>query len=138
MAGQKIFLSCLVTLILFNLLFYITGYNDSFLSYESILSLFITLGLTAIVIAVLPVIDSESTAKWFLSIVMMASILYRFTVTIPVIDWELPPIGIGLATNLSGMFDADINSLSFMPFIFFTIIGLIGLISGMISMSGGE
>ena len=138
MAGQKIFLGCLITLILFNLLFYITGYNDSYLSSSSIIGLFVTLGLVAVAISVLPIIDSESTAKWFLSVVIMASILFQFTVTIPVVEWEMPPIGIGLATNLSGMFSSDINSLSFMPFIFFTMIGLIGLISGIISMSGGE
>src|SRR4030042_5769580 len=135
MVAQKIFLSCLTTLILFNLLFFLTGYNTSFLSYDSVTGIFITLGIIAVIVSALPLVDSESTMKWFLHTIIICSILYSFSFKI--LGYPIN-VGIGLASNLSNMFSSDIATLSFMPWLFFTFLGLLGVICGVISTSGGE
>lgn len=135
MAATKIFLSCLTTLILFNALFFITGYNTSIISYESILGVFLTLGGIAILISLIPTTSASGTIKWFMAIIIMTSIMYSITFT--VLTYNLT-VGIGLASNLTNMFSGDLNSLSFMPWLFFMVIGLIGLISGIMATSGGD
>lgn len=135
MAGQKIFISCLVTLILFNILFFVTGLNSELFTYDKVLATFVTLGIIAVVISALPIIDSESTMRWFVSIVIICSIMY--SITFNVLGYNIT-IGVGLASNLTNMFVANINNISFLPWLFFTSISLLGIISGIMAMSGGD
>ena len=133
MGSQKIFLSSLAILIVFNVLFYVSGYNDKILSAMHVISILLSLGLIAIGISVLPFAGGEVTITWFVKVVILISILYQ-------IDFKMMgfkfPIGIGLVSNLTIMFSESIEELSFMPWIFFNIVGIVGLISGIISMSG--
>lgn len=135
MVAQKIFISCMATLIIFNLLFFLTGYNTSWIAWDSVTGVFITLGIIAVIVSALPLIDSESTMKWFMHTIIICSIMYSFSFTI--LGYPIN-VGIGLASNLANMFSSDINTIAFMPWLFFTFTGLLGVICGVISVSGGE
>ena len=140
MGVKKIFISILATLIFFNIIFYVISLSG-FLFYESdIVSVFLTLGVIAIGVSIAPIVDSEGPIVWFMSIIVICSILYQIKLTIPVIHVNLPPIGVGLVTRLTNLpvCSSDINSIWFMPFIFFHTLGLMGVISGILSISGGS
>lgn len=135
MGAQKIFVSCLITLVLFNILFYLTGYNVSMMDTGTIISMFVTAGLLAATIAMIPTTSGGGTLTWFISTLMMLALLYA--IDVPIFTYTLR-IGVGLVSNLTGMFSGDVNSLSFLPFMFFNAIGLIGILSGVMMMNSGD
>jgi hypothetical protein len=140
MASGKIFLSVLVTLIFFNIVFYLIGYNSEIVSTDRIIGVFITLGVIALLAGLLPLTDVGAPAKWLMSIISILSILYAITIPlskIPLLKLPDQKYGVGLASSLIGMFSSDPASISFIPFLFFTSLSLIGVISGMMAISGG-
>jgi hypothetical protein len=130
---MKIFISCLITLILFNVVFYILGISSYLLSWNVIFGLFTTLGIIAVVVSVLPVVDSESAAQWFVSVVFVVALM--FSVQLNILTYSFP-VGLGLATHVIEVFDSDPNTLAFLPWLFFTGIGLIGTLTGILTMAG--
>jgi hypothetical protein len=104
------------------------------LSASSIIGIFITLGIIVVLISIVPTLGVAPAIKWFMSSIIFISIFY--SVTVNLLTYNLT-IGIGLATNIISMFSGDPNSLSFLPWIFFTSLGLFGVICGMFSISSG-
>lgn len=135
MASGKIFLSVIVTLIIFNIVFYLTGYNSEIVSTKRIIGVLITLGIIAIMLGFVPVTDMGTPAKWLMSLITMISIL--FSISFQVLTHDVT-IGVGLASSLITMFSSDPASINFIPFLFFTALSLIGVISGMLTISGGD
>jgi hypothetical protein len=135
MTTMKIFVTCLIILFLFNLGFYILGVSTYLLSWSVIFGLFTTLGIIAVAISVLPIVDSESAVQWFVSIVFVVALLYSVNLNILTYNF---PVGIGLATHVIEVFDSDPEALSFLPWLFFNGVGLIGVLSGILTMVGGD
>lgn len=135
MVAQKIFISCMVTLVLFNFVFYVSGLNADLLSAGSLIGFFLTLGAIAVVVSVIPLLNGGSVLQWFSSSLIMIGLFY--SVNLSVLTYNVP-IGIGLASNITNMFSSDMTALSFMPFLFFTAVGLIGIISGIIMFAGNS
>ena len=134
MGTQKIFLSSVVTLLFFNIAFYIIGLNETLLSAGSIIGYFITLSVIAVIISIIPTTSAGSTITWLMRVVIIVSIIY--SVSFNVLTYSLS-VGVGLCTQLTNMFSSSVNSLEFIGWLFFTIIGIVGTISGIIAMSGG-
>lgn len=132
MGMGKVFAGSLFTLILFNMVFYLSGYSPSILNAGQLLGTFITIGLIAIGIALIPFTTSSSTVRWFMSIVIVISLIY--SVSFNILTWNVT-IGVGLSTNLANMFPSSTSSIAFMPWLFFTFLGLLGLVSGIVAIS---
>ena len=131
--SQKLFLSALTVLILFNAIFYISGYNDALFSLESLINIFVLVGVTVVVISIIPFLGGENTVMWFAKTIIIVGFLYQ--VRFNVMGYNFP-VGVGLVSNLTGMFSESIEELSFMPWIFFHLIGVIGLIGGLTMDTG--
>lgn len=134
MGTQKIFLSSIITLLVFNIAFFITGYNDTLLSATSIIGYFLTLAVIAVVISIIPTTSAGSTITWLMRVVMVVSIIY--SVSFNVLTYTLT-VGVGLCSKLTNMFSSNVNNIGFIGWLFFMIIGLVGTVSGLLSMSGG-
>lgn len=133
---MKVFLLCIMTLIFFNLLFWILGLNYEFITITSIISIFLVLGGIAIVVAIIPTTNAGGAVLWLMSMVIMAGLFYK--VQVGILQYNIQ-VGIGLSTNLANMFSTNINELAFLPYIFFQLLGLGGVISGMVLVaSSGE
>lgn len=135
MGTQKIFISSILTLAVFNIAFYIVGLNETLFSYGSIIGYFITLGVIAVGISIIPTTSAGSTITWLMRVVIVVSIIY--SISFNVLTYTIS-VGMGLCTQLTNMFSSDINNITFIGWVFFTIIGLVGTISGIVSMSGGS
>jgi hypothetical protein len=134
MGSAKVFLSCLVVLILFNVIFYLITTNGQLVLTNSIFSSLITLGLIAVVASVVPFTGGETALRWFFSTLLMVGIVFGTDVT--VLGYTFP-IGIGLGSNMINLFSADVSGLGMLPFLFFTFISLIATISGIMLTAGG-
>lgn len=134
MAGEKILVCVITILVFFNLIFYVSGYNSELASSSAILNYFVHFGIIAVIIAMLPTTSGSGTINYVLGGAIMLGILYAFDFTLLGYHFQL---GIGLASNLAGMFDSDPGAFSFLPNLFFNMLGLIGVISGMIILAGG-
>lgn len=130
----KAFISVLVVLVLFNAVFYIAGYNDDLLSFSSIIGIFLSLGVIAVVVSIIPTTSAGSTISWFLQTIMILSILY--SISFSVLTYNLT-IGVGLVTKLTNMFSGSVNDLSFIPYLFFHLLGIIGLLAGLLGAKEG-
>ncbi len=134
MGAQSIFIKILAVLITFNFLFYLVGWNSGFLDVAGIIGIFVGLGVITVIIAIIPFTYASTSIKWLMSTIVVVSIIYRFDFDI--LTYHLS-YGIGLASSLSAMFNSNPNVLGFMPYLFFTFLGLIGLITGIVAMGGG-
>ncbi len=139
MVAQKIFVSCLIALVLFNFIFYVSGLNPDLLSAESLIGIFIALALIAVIASIIPTVSAGGTVSWFLWTAIMAGLFYSvsFDIQLGIFSRHII-IGFGLASHLTEMFVGDINNVSFIPWLFFTTIGLIGVISGIVMAGGGN
>lgn len=135
MVAQKIFVSCIITLVLFNFIFYVSGLNPELLNTGNLIGIFVSLGVIVVIAAVVPTVSGGGTVKWFAWSLIMLGLFY--SVTFQVLGKNIP-IGFGLASNLTNMFSGDLESISFMPWLFFTAIGMIGVISGIVMTGGGS
>lgn len=143
MVGTKVFLSCLITLVIFNFLFYMMGYNNKLLDYTRIISTVVVFGIIVVVVSIIPTTSAGGSIKWLIMSLIAVTMFYSYTFTID-IDWGLIQyhsapltIGIGLCTTILDVFGTmNMNSLTFLPWLFFTFLGLVGVISGIIAMSG--
>lgn len=104
---------------------------------SSIIGIFLTLGVIAVGVSVIPTTSGGSTITWFLSTIIVLSILY--SISFNVLTFNMT-VGIGLVTKLTNMpqFSSDLNNIGFMPYLFFQVIGLIGLIGGIFAMKGSS
>ena len=135
MVALKIFLSCTITLILFNMIFFLSGVTPTLLTWETVFGALITLGVIAVVVSVIPIADSETTMRWFMSSVFMVCMFY--SVNVSVLTYNLT-VGIGLVTRLTSLFSNNINSIGFIPYLFFTFIGLAGVITGIVAVGSSD
>jgi hypothetical protein len=133
MVAEKVFVSCIIVLLLFNFIFYVSGYNPDLLSVGSIIGIFVTLGGIAVIVSFIPTVSAGGTVQWFATSLIMVGLFY--SVSFQVLSYNVH-IGLGLASNITNMFSADMGTIAFMPFLFFTAIGLIGIISGIIMFAG--
>ena len=129
------FISCLTTLIIFNFLFFITGLNTDILSASSIIGIMVSLAVIAVAVSLIPTTSASGSMNWLMGMVIAVSLF--FSVSFTVFTYDIT-IGVGLATHITDMFPLDMESLMFMPWLFFTIIGILGTVSGIMAMSGGE
>lgn len=134
MGAQKIFIICLFIFVFFNVIFYMAKLNTFMLSASSIIGIFITLGGIAVILSIIPTTNAAPALKWFMSIILVVSIFYSITIPGGLMGPTIT-IGIGIATNIISMFSSDTNSFSFLPWIFFTILSLLGVVCGMLSIS---
>lgn len=135
MAGTNILLICLSTLALFNILFFLAGYNANLFSVSTIISILLTLGIGAVVLSSIPTASNGGAVQWILSALLFISLFYQVDFTIMGRPYS---VGIGLVTNLTNHFSASPTELSFMPFLFFHVLGFVGVITGIMSASGGD
>lgn len=134
MVAEKVFVSCLIALVLFNFVFYVSGLNPDLLSVGSLIGIFITIGGIAVVVSVIPFLNTGGSVSWFGNSLIMLGLFY--SVGFDVLSYHVQ-IGIGLASNLTNMFNSDLNSITFMPYLFFLALGVVGTLAGIIMMSGG-
>jgi hypothetical protein len=132
MAMEKVFGVCMVILLLCNIVVYLTTTNGTLLSSDLIVRNFITLGLVAILASVIPLTEGGTSIRWFVGALAILTLLFRITVTISGYDLT---VGIGLATNIIGLFSD--SGLGLLPYLFFWFIGILATISGIIFTSGG-
>jgi hypothetical protein len=133
MASAKLFLSCLVALVFFNIVFFIMGLYGTLFSSSTVIGMIIALGLIAVGASVVPTVSVSGAITWFMAIVMTMSILYSFS--FQVLSYPIS-YGLGLCSNLANMFSGDLSSIGFLPWLFFNSIGLIGLVSGVLAIGG--
>ena len=164
MAIEKMFFSCLIILILFNfLLFVIPGGNSDLLSVSSIIGIFTGAAVIVALASFVPTTEAGSGFRWVLNIVIALCLFYNVDFTIggtsyngtllPGRPSNLTPIGlptvttggtwnikfgVGLATNITKIFSSDPNTLAFIPWLFFTFVGLMGAICAILMMAGGD
>lgn len=135
MASEKILTIVIATVVFFNLVFYVTGYNATLVNASTIISELVSVGVIAILISLIPTTSASGAVTYLLSGVVMLTILYSFNFSILTYNIQ---IGVGLVSNLSSMFPGDPSSLSFLPFLFFNMLGLLGVVSGMIVLAGAN
>jgi len=133
MASAKLFLSCLVALVFFNIVFFIMGLYGTLFSSSTVIGMIIALGLIAVGASVVPTVSVSGSIKWFMAIVMVMSILYSFSFT--VLSYPIS-YGLGLCSNLANMYSGDLSTIGFLPWLFFNSVGLIGLVSGVMAIGG--
>jgi len=135
MGSSKVFLSCLMTLILFNFVFYLITTSGQLVPVDIIIGNLITLGLITVVASVIPFTGGETAMRWFFSTIMMLCIIFRLDITILTYNVS---VGIGLGSNMINLFAGDIAGLGLLPFLFFTFISLIATISGIMLTAGSD
>jgi hypothetical protein len=135
MASEKILTVVLAIVIFFNLIFFITGYTADMINASSILGYFVSVAIIGVIISIIPTTSASGAVTYLLSGVLMMMTLYGFDFTVGGYHVQL---GIGLVSNLAGMFSSNPNSLAFLPYLFFNALGLLGVLSGIIILAGGN
>jgi len=133
MASSKIFLGCLVTLILFNMIFFIAGLYGTLFTSSNVIGMIIALGLIAVGASVVPTVNVTGAIKWFMALTIVMSLLYSYQFS--VLSYPIS-YGLGLCTNLTNLYSGDLSTIGFMPWLFFNGVGLVGLISGVMTIGG--
>jgi hypothetical protein len=109
--------------------------NPDLLSVGTLIGVFITIGTVAVIMSVIPLLSAGGTVSWFGSSLIMLSLFY--SVGFDVLGYHLQ-IGVGLASNMTNMFNSDLNSITFLPYFFFLALGVVGTLAGIVMMSGGS
>jgi len=105
---------------------------------DAVIGLVITLGIIAVLISLIPLTSGSSAVKWFISTILVTCLLFSYSFTLDLIVFKRDVnVGIGLCGNLMGLFSSSVENITFMPYLFFLSIGLLGLISGVITLGGG-
>lgn len=139
MALGKICISCLTVLILANFTFYMMGYNSSVLSATALIGEFVTIAIIGVLISLLPTTSGAGAVRWLLSTLIIVTIVFSWNIDLSAIPtFGSYPLGFGLGSNLIGMFSASTDSLEFLPFIFFTLISLMAVVSGIFALGGSS
>jgi hypothetical protein len=134
MASSKIFLGALVTLILFNMVFFIAGLYGTLFTSSNVIGMVIALGLITVGASIVPTVNVTGAIKWFMALTIVMSLLYSFQFT--VLSYPIS-YGLGLCSNLSNLYSGDLSTIGFLPWLFFNSVGLVGLISGVMTIGGG-
>jgi hypothetical protein len=111
---------------------FITGMASSFLSFNNVLGIIITVALITIPLAIIPFVNEGAIGlKWILSLVLLAGLF--FGISIPVSVYTLN-IGIGLASNMMALFPSNPFDVASSGYFLFLGVGIIGFIDGLISV----
>ncbi len=123
---------CTGVLILFNFIAFLLGFNPSFFNPLSLIANFVVIGGLIALTALIPLINGGSSQiTWIGKVGLMISILF----SVNIIGFNL---GLGLCSNLMNLGVADINNILCLPYYFFLGLGIMALISGVMSLGGGE
>jgi hypothetical protein len=126
------FTYCTGILIIFNFITFLLGLNPLFLSPASIIANFTIIGGIIALTALIPFINGGSfQITWIGKVALMISLLFA----VNILGFNL---GLGLVTNLMMLGSSDINNISCLVFYFPLLIGILALISGIMSLGGGD
>lgn len=138
MATSKIFLSCIVILMLFNVVFYLITTNGELVPTKDMISEFIGIGIIAVVASIIPFTGGATTVKWFLSTLVVLGIVFRQEIQVTIAGEVYSfSVGVGLGSNMTNLFK-DTSGIGLLPFLFFTFISLIATITGIMMTMGGD
>ena len=128
----KIFMGVFVTLLIANVTTFLAGITTNYLSFNNIISTFITIALIVVILAMIPFTQGGFILKWIAGIVVIISILFSINIG-GILGINL---GLGLASNLMNLFPSNPNEPMFIGYLFFLMLGVIALVDGTLTVSG--